>query len=93
MDFLRTDRNNGEYKILMAETKKLFQRPTNFGEIMDLAGNILAWSVLIIYFVGLPLYFKNGYDSIATNKYLFIMGVGKYVAIVAGVLWLIRMCL
>lgn len=60
---------------------------------MDLAGNVLAWSVLIIYFVGLPLYFKNGYDSIATNKYLFIMNVGKYVAIVTGVLFLIRMCL
>lgn len=77
----------------MADKKSVFKKPENFGEVMDLVGNILAWSVLLIYFVGLPFYFKNGYESIASNKYLYIMYTGKYVAIVAGILLLIRMCL
>ncbi len=54
--------------------------------IMDHAGNILAWSVLIVVFGVIPFYFKNGYDQIATRKYLCLMSCGKYLFI-AGIVY------
>lgn len=59
------------------------KKPNSIQDVMDLAGNILAWSVLILCFVGLPLYLKNGYQSIASGKYLFLMNTGKYIVLAA----------
>ena len=70
-----------------------FQKPKNIGEVTDHVGNILAWAVLLIYFVGLPLFFKDGYTLIASNKYLYIMYTAEYVGIVAGIFLLLRMSL
>ncbi len=69
------------------------KKPKNLGELLDLAGNVLAWSVIIVFFVGLPFYFKDGYSQLASNKYLFFMGAAKYTAIVMGVFFLLRVCL
>ena len=69
------------------------QKPKNIGEVTDHAGNILAWAVLLIYFIGLPFYYKDGYTLIASNKYLYLMYTAKYVAIAAGVFLLVRMSL
>ena len=67
------------------------QKPKNIGEVTDHVGNILAWAVLLIYFTGLPLYYKDGYTLIASNKYLYLMYTAKYIAIAMGVFLLVRM--
>lgn len=73
--------------------KELFKKPKNFGEIADLAGNILAWSVILAFTVILPLYFKDGYDSITSYKYIFLMTVSKYIAIGGAVILAARLFL
>lgn len=69
------------------------KKPKNVGEALTLLANVMAWAVMLAYFVALPLYFKNGYASLASNKYLFFMELSKYTLIVAGVVLLLRLCL
>ncbi len=42
------------------------------------------WASLISYFCVLPLYFHNGYELLATNKYKCFMAISKYSLIVLG---------
>ena len=51
---------------------------------MGSIGNILLWVVISAYFVILPLYLKNGYEMVATNKYLCFTTISKISAIVLG---------
>lgn len=73
--------------------KKRFQAPISFGDIMDIIGCVFAGVVICLFFVVLPLYFKDGYNNIATNKYLYMMSAGKLVAVSATVLLFVRMFL
>lgn len=40
----------------------------NLGFWLEHIGNILAWAVVLTYFIVLPLYFQNGYELIATRN-------------------------
>lgn len=57
----------------------------NWGYYLGIIGNILIWTILLSYFLVLPLYFKNGYEMIATNKYKCFMAISKYSWIALGV--------
>lgn len=69
----------------MAKNNKSSNTGThNYGYFLGEAGNILLWIVLLAYFIVLPLYFKNGYEMIATNKYKCFMTISQYAAIALG---------
>lgn len=65
----------------------------DLGFWLEHIGNILAWAVVLTYFIVLPLYFQNGYELIATRKYQCLMEISKYAAIVCGVYVLAHMSL
>ena len=56
----------------------------SYGYFLGSIGNILLWVVISAYFVILPLYLKNGYEMVATNKYLCFTTISKISAIVLG---------
>lgn len=56
----------------------------DYGYYLRGTGNIILWIVLLAYFIVLPLYFKNGYEMIATNKYKCLMTISRYAAIAIG---------
>ena len=58
--------------------------------IVDLAGIILAWSVIIALFCVMPLYHKNGYTLISTLKYKVVMKTGFYALIAASAVFLFK---
>jgi|GEM_PF-1518711 len=58
--------------------------------IVDLAGLILAWSVIIVLFCVMPLYHKDGYSMISTLKYKVIMRCGFYALIAASIVFLFK---
>ncbi len=57
----------------------------SYGYFLGSIGNILLWVVISAYFVILPLYLKNGYEMVATNKYLCFTMISKISAIVLGI--------
>lgn len=56
----------------------------NYGYYLGIIGNVLLWISLLAYFIILPMYFKNGYEMVATNKYKCFMTISKYSAILLG---------
>lgn len=56
----------------------------NYGYWLSYVGNVLLWVAILAYFIFVPLYFKNGYERIATRKIQSIMFVSKFVAIFVG---------
>ena len=56
----------------------------SYGYFLGSIGNILLWVVISAYFVILPLYLKNGYELVATNKYLCFAAISRISAIVLG---------
>ncbi len=56
----------------------------SYGYFLGSIGNILLWVVISAYFVILPLYLKNGYEMVATNKYLCFTQISRISAIVLG---------
>jgi len=68
----------GKKKNAKAKTTK------DYGYVLSVIGNVLLWVSLLTYFIVLPLYFKNGYELIATNKYKCFMFISKYSAIILG---------
>lgn len=56
----------------------------NWGFYLGIIGNVLMWAVIMTYFIVLPLYFKNGYEMIATRKYQCFMRLSKYICIIIG---------
>ena len=56
----------------------------SYGYFLGSIGNILLWVVISAYFVILPLYLKNGYELVATNKYLCFATISRISAIVLG---------
>ncbi len=75
------------------ELPKILSVPKNIGDVLTWAGEIFAWLILLVFVAGLAFYFKDGYSSIASNKYLYFMIASKYAAIVGGVLLLARLFL
>lgn len=65
----------GNKKNLKKKTKK---NGPNFGTVLSYSENVLLWVALLVNFIGLPLYFKNGYELLATNKYKFFMVSSKF---------------
>ena len=59
--------------------------------IMDLAGIILAWSVIIVLFCVMPLYHRNGYSIISTLKYKLIMRYSIYALVGASIVFLYKL--
>ncbi len=49
--------------------------------VFEKIGNVLALMLLFIYFVLVPLYFKNGYEKITTRKYRVMMESSAIVVI------------
>lgn len=64
--------------------KKSSTGKKSFGFYLNNLGNILLWCVLLAFFLILPLYFKNGYELIATNKYKCLMIISKYAVFIVG---------
>lgn len=73
----------------MSKSNNIGQR-NRIETFMGRAGNVLAWSVLIVVFCVLPLYFKSGYELISSRKYILLMNAGKILAIVGGVFYLFK---
>lgn len=65
----------------------------DLGYYLSLIGNILMWIIILSYFIILPLYLKNGYEMVATNKYKCLMTISKYNAILVGIFLLAYMFL
>lgn len=51
----------------------------DYGYYLGFVGNVLLWISILAYYIVLPLYFKNGYELIATNKYKCFMFISKNV--------------
>ncbi len=60
------------------------KRKKNYGYYLNIVGNVLAWVAILVYFIVIPLYFKNGYETIATRKYRCFLTISKYVAMILG---------
>ncbi|MBR6309477.1 MAG: O-antigen ligase family protein [Lachnospiraceae bacterium] len=68
------------------------KREVSYGTIIGIIGNVLLWASTLAYFLIVPLYFKNGYEKIATYKYQCLMTISKYSAIVIGSFILLYLC-
>lgn len=53
-------------------------------KIYDLTGNILVWILIVVIFVGLPLFLRTKYVHIADGKYIFLTETARWTAVVAG---------
>lgn len=62
--------------------KTVKSKSRNLGFWIELAGNIFAWAAILVYFIVVPCYFKNGYERIATYKYICLMDISRYAAII-----------
>lgn len=65
----------------------------DLGFWLSIIGNILIFATILAYFTVLPLYMKNWYEMVATNKYKCLMMISKYVAISLGAFTLVYFAL
>ena len=56
----------------------------NYGFYIKKLGSFILFCSLLALMVGMPLYFRDGYAQIATNKYKFFMATAKYTAFIFG---------
>lgn len=64
---------------------KAKSKKKNIGYYLSRIGNTLMWVIILSYFIILPLYLKNGYEMVATNKYKCLMTISKFSAIFFGI--------
>lgn len=55
------------------------KKETFFEKSYVYLGNIFSLLTLIIYLIGLPLYFKNGFNMVASTKYRYFVFMSVYV--------------
>lgn len=57
------------------------KKETLFEKNYVLMGRIFSWFTLAVYLIGLPLYFKTGFDLVATTKYRYFILMSAYVLV------------
>lgn len=62
----------------------------NIKKIFDNTANVIMWIMLVVFFIFYPLYLKNGYESVASNKFIFFLVAARYSLIAAAVLLIIK---
>lgn len=66
-------------------SKKSSSGKNSLGYYLSIVGNVILWAVVMAFLIILPMYLKNGYEMVATNKYKCFLTISKYSAIIFGV--------